>query len=484
MHLALGEWIVRHGAVPTVEPFAWTRAGDPYYAYSWLPEVLFYVVYDVAGVTGLRVVQGLMMAGMAASIFVLARLARWSVWTAVVLGGVQILMTMVLAPYLRPHMVLLAGVPVAWGCAFRLLESSRPASWALGIFTIAAVAANSHLLFPLTAAPWLLLAVEWPGVRRAALLVGVTIAGWLATPYVLEWPAVFALNFSANALFTYPTPISELTPGIQAAVSGRGGLLALAALLSLVPWLAHGLSRRARIVFAVAWLAGLFGFALAARAIVIWWLLILPLTAAVVEPLARAQRPRSIVLAQRIALAALVLLFATRRAAVATAPWAIDTGAPRTLPTRAAPWVDPITRWLDCHVGIESPARVYTGFSFGAYLNWHQPAMSYSIDTRNIFPDSVAGAESYVLVSRATVTLGPWPSAELAIVPGSYRVAEVLDTAAGWRRVLTIDGMPPLTGTAGLWVQEEWWQSVSDSTLPDSAVRLPSGRAGVEAACR
>jgi hypothetical protein len=110
--------------------------------------------------------------------------------------------------------------------------------------------------------------------------------------------------------------------------------------------------------------------------------------------------------------------------------------------------------------------------------------MSYSIDTRNIFPDSVAGAESYVLVSRATVTLGPWPSAELAIVPGSYRVAEVLDTAAGWRRVLTIDGMPPLTGTAGLWVQEEWWQSVSDSTLPDSAVRLPSGRAGVEAACR
>jgi hypothetical protein len=38
-HLATGEWIVRHGALPFTEPFAWTRAGQPYFAYSWLAEV-------------------------------------------------------------------------------------------------------------------------------------------------------------------------------------------------------------------------------------------------------------------------------------------------------------------------------------------------------------------------------------------------------------------------------------------------------------
>jgi hypothetical protein len=42
MHLALGEWIVRHRGVPFTEPFAWTRAGEPFFAYSWGPEVLYY----------------------------------------------------------------------------------------------------------------------------------------------------------------------------------------------------------------------------------------------------------------------------------------------------------------------------------------------------------------------------------------------------------------------------------------------------------
>ena len=41
MHLATGAWIVQHHAVPWVEPFAWTRWGAPYYAYSWLPEVVY-----------------------------------------------------------------------------------------------------------------------------------------------------------------------------------------------------------------------------------------------------------------------------------------------------------------------------------------------------------------------------------------------------------------------------------------------------------
>jgi hypothetical protein len=482
MHLALGEWIVRHGAVPTVEPFAWTRAGAPFYAYSWLPEVAFYLMYDAGGVTGLRIVQGIMTAAIVAAVFVLARLARWSIWTAIVLAGVQGLMATALAPYLRPHMVLLLAVPLAWGCALRMLEADRPLRWAVGLFTIGAVAANSHLLFPLTAAPWLILATRWPGGRRAGWLIGATVAGWLVTPYLFDWPAVFALNFNENPLFTYPTPISELTPGVQAAVSGRGGLLAIAVMLSLLPWAARRLTIRERVVWGGAWLAGLFAFALAARAIVLWWMLVLPLVAAAIEPLARAPRRRGIIVGQRIALAALVAMLAMGRARVADAPWAADTGAQRFLPTRAAPSVDPIVRWLECRVGREASGRAFTAFPLGTYLTWRHPALSYSIDTRNIFPDSVAVAEGYVLASRTHVPLGPWRSADLAIVPLDYAVSAVLDSADGWRPAVVTEGSQHVPA-AGLWVTSRWWRTVSDSALPAAVVLLPSGKAGLDAAC-
>jgi len=49
MHLAVGEWIVRHRAVPFVEPFAWTAAGQPYFAYSWLPQATYFVVFSEFG---------------------------------------------------------------------------------------------------------------------------------------------------------------------------------------------------------------------------------------------------------------------------------------------------------------------------------------------------------------------------------------------------------------------------------------------------
>src|SRR5262245_28551789 len=37
-HLATGEWILRHGAVPTKDPFSYTFAGGPWQAHEWLAE--------------------------------------------------------------------------------------------------------------------------------------------------------------------------------------------------------------------------------------------------------------------------------------------------------------------------------------------------------------------------------------------------------------------------------------------------------------
>jgi hypothetical protein len=483
MHLALGEWIVRHGEVPFVEPFAWTRSGEPFYAYSWLPQAVFYLVYDAAGTVGLRVLQGSVVLLTLVSVFVLARLARWSIWTAVVLASAEALMAVVLAPYLRPHIVLLICVPLAWGFALRLTESERPWAWGLGLAALSTVVANSHLLFPIMLAPWLLLALRWPGTSRALWLVGGTAAGFLFSPYALHWPRVFALNFNDNALFTYPTPITELTPGVTAAVNGRGALLVLAVSLCMLPWAARSLDLRARIVWGAAWLAGLLSFALAARAILLWWLLLVPLVAVVIEPLARAQRGRMILVGQRLALLALVLLLTAARARASQLPWAQEIDAPRWIPTRAAPLADPLVTWLDCRIMPDVQGRAFTTFPFGTYLTWRYPRLSYSIDTRNIFPDSVALAEAYILASQDLLLLGPWRSADVAIAPFRYRVSGVLDTATGWNRALVVGAPHPGADSAGLWVRSAWWQAASDSSLPNPAAKVPSGAPGVAAAC-
>jgi hypothetical protein len=483
LHLAIGEWIVRHGAVPAIEPFAWTRAGEPYYAYSWLPQAVLYHTYEAAGVTGLRVLQGVAWLCIVTSIFALARLAQWSIWTAIVLVGVQVLLAMMAAPYLRPHMVLLIAMPLVWGCAMRLLQGDQEWRWAFSIFLLSMAAANSHLLFPITAAPWLLLAIRWPGARRASWLIGATVAGWLISPHTLAWPAIFALNLGYNALLSFPSPISEFAPGFQAAVSGRGALLLIAVLLSMLPWAMTIMSIRERIVWSAAWIAGLFAFALAARAIMLWWLLILPLVAMVVEPLARVPRRRMVIVGQRVALLVLVLLLVAERARVARTPWMADTGATRWLPAQPATSIDPIIQWLECRTRAEATGRVFTAFSLGSYLTWRHPALSYSIDTRTIFADSVAAAEGYNLAYRRRAPLGPWRSADLAIVPLYYPVASVLDTASGWRRAAAVATTPGEGDPVGLWVTDRWWSTAGVQTLPGNPDSLPHGNAGVRVAC-
>ncbi len=58
-HLKTGEWITQHRAIPHVDPFSYTRAGQPWIAHEWLSELLIYVLYRVAGAGGLIVVFAL-----------------------------------------------------------------------------------------------------------------------------------------------------------------------------------------------------------------------------------------------------------------------------------------------------------------------------------------------------------------------------------------------------------------------------------------
>jgi hypothetical protein len=51
-HVAVGHWILQHGAVPTVDTYSFTFTGEPWIAKEWLSQVLMALAYDVGGWAG------------------------------------------------------------------------------------------------------------------------------------------------------------------------------------------------------------------------------------------------------------------------------------------------------------------------------------------------------------------------------------------------------------------------------------------------
>jgi len=52
-HLRTGQWIMETGHIPHVDPFSFTRAGNPWVAHEWLSEVTFYEIWKYSGEAGL-----------------------------------------------------------------------------------------------------------------------------------------------------------------------------------------------------------------------------------------------------------------------------------------------------------------------------------------------------------------------------------------------------------------------------------------------
>src|SRR5258706_151295 len=52
-HLRTGQWIMETGHIPHVDPFSFTRAGNPWVAHEWLSEVTFYGIWKYSGEAGL-----------------------------------------------------------------------------------------------------------------------------------------------------------------------------------------------------------------------------------------------------------------------------------------------------------------------------------------------------------------------------------------------------------------------------------------------
>ena len=74
-HIATGQWILNHRALPHTDPFSFTWAGKPWVPIEWLAEVIYASAYRLAGYGGVAAVVTAALMALHAAVYLNAR--RW-----------------------------------------------------------------------------------------------------------------------------------------------------------------------------------------------------------------------------------------------------------------------------------------------------------------------------------------------------------------------------------------------------------------------
>jgi len=194
-HIRTGEFILDHRRLPESDLFSFSRAGEPWYAWEWLADVLFACSYRLGALKGVVLLSGALIAGY------LTLLVRHMVWRRV--NGFVALACCLLGAgasgihYLaRPHLFTLLLLSASLWLLERDREKPDRAIWALVPLT--AVWVNLHAGFlALLACLALQAAGEgleawwesgspralWMKARRRAALLAACAAATLANPY-------------------------------------------------------------------------------------------------------------------------------------------------------------------------------------------------------------------------------------------------------------------------------------------------------------
>ena len=461
-HLAAGEWIWRHHAVPFTEPFAWTRAGQPYFAYSWLAELLFYTLLRAFGPVALHLLEGAVVAAAVASALWVGRVLRFRSAAVLTLALLHLALLWSVASTLRPQQFLLIAIPLAWGLAARIREGGATPRRLAALAAVGVLAANTHIFFPLTAVPigfYVLAGAGRGELRRWLAAAASLLIGWLLTPYALAWPRVLALNFGHNALLARPPSIREFVPGFEYSF-GMWGVVASVLALLAAPWIvapAEGRPRRWRTVTAVFWGVGLGLFAYAGRLVFAWWALAFPLVGEAADRAFAAgagalRRPFGRTVTAGVGAIVLVAAMPALRPDL----WRYEGDTVHRMLPRAAE--DPalwLPAWLSCHTRPGAGGRIFTEYNYGSELTWRLPGYSPSIDGRTIFPDSDAAEFAFTLYGRRRTHASTWTRADVALLGRSFWLAPVLDADTAW--IFLAQSGRGWNGGA-LWARRAWWR--------------------------
>lgn len=154
-HLHTGRWIVEHRAIPSVDSFSHTFAGQPWLYVDWLSDVAMYLVHSSLGHTALVVITSL-------------------------LGSLGVVVALRLAartqPEARVASIFVVGALAAAACSFRI--TPRPQTLTLPLLAIELSLLDRARRDPrwLFAVPPLL--ALWQNVHSSALLGWLTLAAF------------------------------------------------------------------------------------------------------------------------------------------------------------------------------------------------------------------------------------------------------------------------------------------------------------------
>jgi len=162
-HLRTGEWILAHARVPTADPFSYTRAGQPWFAWEWLWDLCFGWIHTRAGLAGVVLVS-LLVIGFTLALVLRTALRRCDnallvfalVWLGAYLSTIHW--------HARPHLVTLLFAAIFSAILDRVRAGKATLLWWLPLLTV--VWTNLHGAF-------------FVGLLLLGAYAGGEVCGWL-----------------------------------------------------------------------------------------------------------------------------------------------------------------------------------------------------------------------------------------------------------------------------------------------------------------
>lgn len=156
-HIAAGQWILDHRALPTADPFSFTFPGAKWVTFEWLSQLLYGSAHRLAGFGGVAALASLALVALHLVIVGQARrhVGPWGVIATVVLMDLALIPMMLARPHLLAWPLLAAWiaillrardldrVPPLAAALLIIPWANLHGSWALGI-VIAAFVALDH----------------------------------------------------------------------------------------------------------------------------------------------------------------------------------------------------------------------------------------------------------------------------------------------------------------------------------------------------
>ncbi|MBB4198169.1 hypothetical protein CCR94_10970 [Rhodoblastus sphagnicola] len=203
-HIAAGQWILAHRAVPTTDIFSFSAPGIYWNAHEWLAEILFAGAFKVAGWSGAVALTGALVAG---TLLILTRRALRDGLSGIPLLALMLVGFSLIAPSLlvRPHLfgLFLLAFWVDRLMAARAADKAPP-FWLAGVMLLWVNMHASFLLGLALIGPFALEAlVEARADKRLKVLRGWALFGVCAA-------LVCLINPQGFHTFVFPLTVMNL----------------------------------------------------------------------------------------------------------------------------------------------------------------------------------------------------------------------------------------------------------------------------------